>query len=142
MKSLLAVLVIGAAILASTLTAQENPPAIENFRFSAPTVRQGDTIRYSFSYQNFPGGLAAVKEVDMWVWWQRPGDRPIRSRFVPNGEELAKHTAESGTFESRMLRWRAPEQAPYGGVDVQYILKFTLPNGKEVTRTTMMRFEE
>ncbi len=139
------VMLLGAFLLVFARAAfgapEDGQPSIQDLKFNVPKVRQGDTIQYSFVYKNFIGGLAAVKDVEMWIHWQRPGDRPVRSRFVPNREELAKHTAESGSFDSRPLKWRAPEAAPVWGVDVEYTLKFTLKDGRGVEANAMIRFE-
>lgn len=69
--------------LVSVGAAQESQPDIESFRFGPARVRHGDDLQYTFAYKNFPGGLAAVKDVEMWVYWQRPGDRAVRSRLCP-----------------------------------------------------------
>jgi hypothetical protein len=142
-RALLGVLaVIVAWLLAPPTWAQDGKPAIRDFKFDPVKARYDDALQYTFAYQNFPGGLATIRDAEMWVWWQRPGDRPVRSRFVPDQEELAKHPTESGVFVSRKLRWRPPERAPYGGVEVQYILKFTLANGQEVTATATFNFAD
>lgn len=129
---------------ASAGETQESQPAIEGFAFTPTKVKYGDTLQYKFSYKNLPGGgLATVRDAEMWVDWQRPTDRPVRSRYVPSQEELAQHIAESGVFESRVLTWRPPERnAPYGGIDVKYTLRLKLPNGKWLAAAATFRFEE
>ena len=123
--------------------ALNNKPRIYDFRFIPDTVRYGDQLRYIFTYYNFPGGLATVKDIEMWVWWQRPNERQMRSRFVPSSDELGKYTTESGTFESRLLKWRPPEyQAPSGKIDVMYTLRLKLMTGEIVSTTAKIRFVE
>jgi len=52
-----------------------------------PSVQQqgGDTIKYFFTYKNFPDGLAAVKDAEMRVDTQRrwPIEFPRKSHDTP-----------------------------------------------------------
>jgi hypothetical protein len=41
-------------------------PALEEFRFDPPQLCLRDTFRWGFSYHGLPGGLAAVKDLEMW----------------------------------------------------------------------------
>jgi len=136
-----AVLALVIAFTSAPVAAQDAQPVIQDFKFIPQTVRYGDTLRYTFAYKNLPGGLAAVKDVEMWVLWLTPNSSYVRSRYVPISEELAKYTAESGTFESRDLTWRPPQKEPPGGsVDVEYTLQFRLQEGRKVKAKTTLAF--
>ena len=128
--------------LPSPAVGQQARPAVENFRFTPPTFCYGDTLRYAFSYRNFPGGLAAVKEAQVVADWQRAGDQPtVMWRLAPRPEELARHTAASGSFVSGVRYWRQ-EGAPGGGVDVRFSLKLKLGDGREITGTASGRYAD
>ena len=133
---------IGLLGLLSSAAGQEGRPAVENFRFTPATFCYGDRVRYAFSYQNFPGGLAAVKEAEVVADWQRPGDQPtVMWRLAPRREELARYPAQDGTFVSGVRYWRQ-EGAPAGGVDVQLSLKLTLGDGREVTAAASGKYTD
>lgn len=101
-------------------------PSVDGFRFVPDAIRAGGEVQFTFAYANFPGGLAAIRDVEMWVDWQRPQDRAVRSRLVPTTEELAAHPEASGEFKSRSFAWRPPEQVPSGGVEVKYTIVLRL----------------
>ena len=131
--------VIGLAAPAAGL---EGQPAVENFRFTPATFCYADRIRYAFSYRNFPGGLAAVKDALVMADWQRPGQAATRMwRLAPRREELARHAAPSGTFVSGVRYWRQ-EGAPQGGVAVQFRLTLTLADGREMMGIATGRYAD
>lgn len=122
--------------------AQDGRSAVEHFRFLPATFCYADHVRYEFAYRNFPGGLAAVKDVEVMADWQRAGDQAtLMWRLAPRREELARHTSASGTFVSGLRYWRQ-EGAPRGGVDVQFRLTLTLADGRHVTGTAMGRYAD
>src|SRR5713101_6812228 len=51
-------------------------PTIEQFRFDPPQLCLRDMFRWGFSYRGLPGGLAAVKEVELRGLLE---GRPVRS---------------------------------------------------------------
>ena len=77
---LLGILSLG---LLAAPVAGEAQPVLEQFRFDPPTLCPGDTFRWGFSYRELPGGLAAVRDSEMWGLGDGPGEGPIRS--APEG---------------------------------------------------------
>jgi hypothetical protein len=86
-------------------------PALEQFRFDPPRLCLRDIFRVGFSYREFPGGLAAVKDLAMEGRWDGSGERPFRSVVTPTRDDLQPNTADAGRFESRLLHWGPPEEA-------------------------------
>lgn len=79
----------------------------------------GDPIRYAFAYANVPGGLAAVKDVEILADWDGAPERPTRlPGLLPDPDELARSRTASGSFRSGGRFWRPPEFAPKGGAEV------------------------
>src|SRR5512132_515106 len=89
------------ALLAAPPSAQAQS-ALEQFRFDPPGLCLRDTFRWGVSYRGFPGGLAAVKDFEMWGLWEGPGEPPIRSVLTPTRDDLQRHVAYQGRFESRL----------------------------------------
>jgi hypothetical protein len=52
--------------------AGEAEPTLEQFRFDPPRLCLRDTFRWGFSYRGLPGGLAAVKELEVRGLWEGP----------------------------------------------------------------------
>jgi len=71
-------------------------PTIEQFRFDPPQLCLRDMFRWGFSYRRVPGGLAAVKEVELRVLLE---GRPVRSLLSPTRDDLHRYTADQGRFE-------------------------------------------
>jgi dienelactone hydrolase len=125
------------SLLATPLVA-EGQPAVDQFRFDPPRFCLRDTFRWGFTYQGLPGGLAAVRDVEMWA--QAPGERPIRSVLTPTRADLQRHSADQGRFESRPQHWGPPRKAPAGGMEMRYTLRVVASDGQEVTSTTSVRY--
>jgi dienelactone hydrolase len=132
------VLVLGLTlvILAAPL-AGEAQPAVEQFRFEPPRLCLRDTFRWGFSYRGLSGGLAAVRDFEMWGLWEGPGEQPIRSVLTPTRDDLQRHTADQGRFESRLLHWGPPRKAPG---EIRYTLRVVLADGQAVTSATSVRY--
>ena len=94
--------------------AGEAQPALEPLRFDPPRLCPRDTFRWGFTYRGFPGGLAAVKSFVLEGLWDGPGERSIRSVLTPTRDDLQRHTADEGRFESRLLHAGPPRKAPAG----------------------------
>ena len=141
----IAVLVLAGLLLVppGAMSQPSELPILTDFKFIPAKIRSGDTVQYEFTYANIPGGLSsAVRDVEMWVDWQRASDRPVfSSRFVPSPADLAQHAADTGTFQSRPLSWRPPERVPAGGVEVKYTLVIKLRDGKKIERHAILRAE-
>jgi dienelactone hydrolase len=133
------------AVLASVLSigffvaplTGEAQPTLEQFRVDPPRLCLRDTFRWGFSYGGLPGGLAAVKHLEVWGLWDGPGEQSIRSLLTPTQDELQRYTADEGRFESRLLHWGAPRKAPG---EIRYTLRVVLADGQEVTRGTSVRY--
>ena len=112
-------------------------PALEQFRFDPPRLCARDTFQWGVSYRGLPGGLAAVKEFVMEGLWDGPGERPIRSVLTPARDDLQRHAADQGRFESRLLHWSPPRKPPG---EIRYTLRVVLTDGREVTSATSVRY--
>jgi dienelactone hydrolase len=112
-------------------------PTIEHFQFNPPRLCFRDTFRWEFSYRRVPGGLAAVKEFELSGRWERPGERSVRSVFTPTRDELQRHTADDGRFESYLLHWGPPRKPPG---EIRYTVRVVLADGRGVTTATSVRY--
>lgn len=110
-------------------------PIIEQFRFDPPQLCLRDMFRWGFSYRGLPGGLAAVKEVELRVLVE---GRPIRSLLTPMRDDLQRYIADQGRFESHRLHW--PTKPPAGETEFRYTLRVVLADGHEVTSATSLRY--
>ncbi len=128
--------ILSLACLAAPL-AVEAQPALEQFRFDPPQLCLRDTFRWGVWYRGLPGGLAAVKDVEVQGLWDGPGEQPIRSVLTPTRDDLQRATADQGRFESRLLHWGAPRKAPG---EIRYTLRVVLADGREVTSATSVRY--
>src|SRR5262245_37174942 len=128
---------LGIGVLAAPL-AVEGQPVLGQFGFDPPRLCLRDTFRWGFTYQGLPGGLAAVKDVEMSA--QAPGERPIRSVLTPTRADLQRYTADQGRFESRVQHWGPPRKAPAGGMEMRYTLRMVLSDGQEVTSATSVSY--
>jgi dienelactone hydrolase len=117
----------------------EAQPALEQFRFDPPRLCARDTFRWGVSYRGLPGGLAAVKEVEMLALWDGPGEKPTRSLLTPTRDDLQRYAAEQGRFESRLTHAGPPRKMPAGGAEVRYTLRLVLADGQEITSRTSVR---
>jgi dienelactone hydrolase len=121
--------------------AGEAQPALEQFRFDPPRLCFRDTFRWEFSYRGLPGGLAAVRDLEMRGLWEGPGEQPIRSVLTPTREDLQRYTADHGRFESRREHWGSLRKVPVGGAEIRYTLRVVLADGQEVSSaTTSVRY--
>jgi dienelactone hydrolase len=93
-----------------------------------------------FSYRGLPGGLAAVANVELLGLWDGPGERPIRSVGTPTRDDLQRHTADHGRFESRLQHWGPPRKPSAGGSEIRYTLRIVLADGQAVTSATSVRY--
>jgi dienelactone hydrolase len=134
-----AVLILTLALLAAPLAGQAQP-ALEQFRFDPPRLCLRDTFQWGFSYRELPGGLAAVRDFEMWGLWEGPGEQPIRSVLTPTRDDLQRYTADQGRFESRLQHWGPPRKAPAGGAEIRYTLRVVRADGQEVTSATSVRY--
>jgi dienelactone hydrolase len=142
----LATLTLALAHLAAPLAAGAQP-ALEQFRFDPPQLCFRGTFQWGFSYRGLPGGLAAVKDLEMWeLWGGRPatpegrrsaGEQPLRAVLTPTRDDLQRHVADQGRFESRLLRWSPPRKPPG---EIRYTLRVVLADGREVTSATSVRY--
>ena len=110
-------------------------PTIEQFRFDPPQLCLRDVFRWGFSYRGLPGGLAAVKEVELRALVE---GRPVRSPLTPTRDDLQRYTADQGQFESHRLHW--PRKPPAGETGFRYTLRVVLSDGQEVTGATSLRY--
>ena len=124
------------ALLATPLTA-ETPPTVEQFRFEPSRLCLRDAFQWGFSYRGLPGGLAALRDFEIWGLWEGPGEHPIRSVLTPTRDDLQPYTADEGRFESRVLHWGPPRKAPG---EIRYTLRVVLAGGQEVTSATLVRY--
>ncbi len=131
--------ILSMGLLAAPL-AGEAQPALELFRFDPPRLCLRDTFQWGFSYRGLPGGLAAVRDFEMRGLWEGPGEQPIRSVLTPTRDDLLRHTADQGRFESRLLHWGPPRKAPAGGTEIRYTLRVVLADGQDVTSATSVRY--
>jgi dienelactone hydrolase len=135
----MAVTLVSLVLLASPLAVGAQP-ALEQFRFDPPRLCLRDTFQWGFSYRGLPGGLAAVRSVEMWGLWEGPGEQPIRSVLTPTRDNLQRHTADQGRFASRLLHWGPPRKAPAGGTEIRYTLRVVLADGQHLTSATAVRY--
>jgi dienelactone hydrolase len=117
--------------------AGEAQPALEKFRFDPPRLCLRDTFRWGVSYRELPGGLAAVRNLEMWGLWEGSGEQPIRSVLTPTRDDLQRYAADQGRFESRLLHWGPPRKAPG---EIRYTLRVVLADGREVTSATSVPY--
>ena len=115
--------------------AGEAQPALEHFRFDPSRLCLRDVFQWGFSYRGFPGGLAAVKDLEVRGLLE---GRPVRSPLTPTRDDLQRYTADQGRFESHRLHW--PRKAPADGTEFQYTLRVVLADGHEVTSETSVRY--
>ena len=118
-------------------TVGKGQPTLEQFRFDPPRLCLRDIFRWGVSYQGLPGGLAAVKDFEMWGLWEGPGEPSIRSVLTPTSDELQRHVADQGRFESRPLHWGPPRKPPG---EIRYTLRVVLADGRAVTSATSVRY--
>ena len=76
----------------------------------------------------------------MLALWDGPGEKPFRSLLTPTRDDLQRHTAEQGRFESRLTHAGPPRKMPAGGTEIRYTLRLVLADGREVTSATSVRF--
>jgi hypothetical protein len=103
------VLSIGFVVAPFTGEAQ---PALEQFRFEPSRLCLRDAFRWGFSYRGFPGGLAGVKDLEVWGPWDGPGETAIRSVLTPAREDLQRYAADQDRFESRLEGARRDRARP------------------------------
>ena len=115
--------------------AGEAQPALEHFRFYPSRLCLRDVFQWGFLYRGFPGGLAAVKDLEVRGLLE---GRPVRSPLTPTRDDLQRYTADQGRFESHRLHW--PRKAPADGTEFQYTLRVVLADGHEVTSETSVRY--
>ncbi len=115
----------------------EAQPTIEHFQFNPPRLCFRDTFWWGFSYRWLPGGLAAVKDFELSGRWEGPGEGSVRSVFTPTRDELQRHAADEGRFESYLLHWSPPRKPPG---EIRYTLRAVLVDGREVTTATSVRY--
>jgi dienelactone hydrolase len=127
-------------VLFATPLAGETQQALEQFHFDPPRLCLRDTFRWGFLYRGLPGGLAAVRDVEMSALWEGPGERPVRSLLTPTRDDLQRYGADQGRFESRLQHWGAPRKPPAGGIEIRYTLRLVLSDGQEVTSATSVRY--
>ena len=127
-----------AGVLAAPLAGQAQP-VLEQLRFDPPQLCLRDTFRWSFAYRDFPGGLAAVKQLEVSGRWEGPGEPSIRSAVTPTREELQRYTADQGRFESQIWHWSPLGRKPGA---IHYTLRAVLADGREVTSAVSVRYVE
>src|SRR5262249_23257544 len=115
----------------------EAQPTLEQLRFDPPQLCFRDQFRWGFAYRALPGGLAAVKDLELSARWEGPDERPVRSLLTPTRDELQRYSAEEGRFESYLLHLGAPRKAPG---EVHYTLRVVLADGREITSATSIRY--
>ena len=123
-------------ILGGLPPAGEAQPALDEFRFDPAGLCPRDAFRWGFSYRGIPGGLAAVKEVELRGLWQGPGEQSFRSMLTPTRDDLQRFAADQGRFESR-LSHSGPPRKP---AELRYTLRLVLADGRDVTSTTSVRY--
>jgi dienelactone hydrolase len=133
---LLAMLSVGFFVASPAANAQ---PALEQFRLDPPRLCLRDAFRWGFSYRGFSGGLAAVKHLEVSGRWDGPGELSIRSLLTPTRDDLQRHAADEGRFESYLLHWSPPRKPPG---EIRYTLRAVLADGHEVTTATSVRYED
>jgi dienelactone hydrolase len=131
--------ILSVGLVAAPL-AGEAQPALEQFRFDPRQLCPRDTFRWEFAYRGLPGGLAAVRDFEMWGLWEGPGERPIRSVLTPTKDDLQPYTADQGRFESRLTHAGPPRKTAAGGAEIRYTLRVVLADGQEVTSVTSVRY--
>jgi dienelactone hydrolase len=124
--------VVSIGLLALAAAGQAEP-ALEPLWFDPPQVCSRDAFRWGFSYRDLPGGLAAVRDIEMEALWQGAGQRPIRSLLTPTREDFRPYTAEQGRFESRLTHTGPRRSVPAGARRIRYTLRLVLPDGRELT---------
>jgi dienelactone hydrolase len=134
---LVGVLTLGVSVGAPASEAQ---PVLEQFRFDPPRLCARGTFRWGFSYRGLPGGLAALKDFEMWGLWEGPGERPIRSLLTPTRDDFQRHAAEEGRWESRLSHAGPRRSTPTGESEIRYTLRVVLADGQEVTSATAVRY--
>jgi hypothetical protein len=115
----------------------EAQPTIEQLRFDPPRLCLRDTFRWGFSYRGVPGGLAAVKTFELTGRWEGPDEQSVRSLLTPTRDDLQRHAADQGRFESRLLHWGPPRKMPG---EAKYTLRVGLTDGQEITSATSVRY--
>jgi dienelactone hydrolase len=113
-------------------------PTLEQFRFDPPRLCPRDTFQWGFSYRGLPGGLAAVRDLELSGLWEGRGER--RSVLTPTRDDLQPYTADQGRFESRLTHAGLPRKVPAGGIEIRYTLRVVLADGQEVTSATAVRY--
>jgi dienelactone hydrolase len=130
--------VLGIGLFAAPLAA-EAQPALEQFRFEPPQLCLRDAFQWGFSYRGLPGGLAALRDIEVSGLWDGPGEQPIRSVLTPTRDDLHRATADQGRFDSRVLHWGPPRKAPG---EIRYTLRAVLADGQTVTSATSVRYRD
>jgi dienelactone hydrolase len=130
---------LGLGLLIAPVAGQAQP-ALEQLRFDPPQLCLRDTFRWSFAYRGLAGGLAAVTALEVWGLWDAPGEQPLRSVLTPTPDDLRRHTADQGRFESRLLHWGPPRKPAAGGSEIRYTLRAVLADGQAVTTAASVRY--
>jgi dienelactone hydrolase len=117
--------------------AGEAQPALEQLRFDPPQLCFRDSFRWGFSYRGFPGGLAALKDLEVSGRWEGPGEQSIRSVLTPTRDDRQRYADDQGRFESYLLHWGAPRKPPG---EIRYTLRAVLADGRDVTTSTSVRY--
>jgi dienelactone hydrolase len=115
----------------------EAEPALEQFRFNPPQLCFRETFRWAFSYRGLPGGLSAVKDVELSARWEGLGEQSVRSVLTPTRDDLQRYAADQGHFESRFTHWGPPRKPPG---EIRYTLRVILTDGRKVTSATSVRY--
>jgi dienelactone hydrolase len=134
--AVLGILIAGLLVAPLAVVAQ---PALEQLRFDPPQLCLRDTFRWGFAYRDLPGGLAAVKQLELSGRWEGPGEQSIRSILTPPREELQRYAADQGRFESQLWHWSPLGRKPG---EIHYTLRAVLADGREVTSVTSVRYVE
>ena len=139
MTRVLSMVTLILALLAAPLGA-EAQPALEQFHFDPPQLCLRQAFRWGFSYRELPGGLAAVRDLEMRGFWGGLGEQRIPLVVTPTRDDLQRYPADQGRFESGSQHWAPSRKAPAGGTEIRYTLRLTLADGQDVTSTTSVRY--
>lgn len=126
--------VLGIAVLAGPIVGGAQP-ALEQFRFDPPQLCLRDLFRWGFSYRGLPGGLAAVRDIELSALFE---GRWIRSPLSPPRDDLQRYTSDQGRFESLRLHW--PRKPPPDQTEFRYTLRIVLADGQAITSATSLRY--
>ena len=126
------------ALVEAVLLGPALQPAIEQLRVDPPRLCLRDAIRWGFAYRGFPGGLAAVKQLEVSARWEGPGEVSMRSLLTPMRDDLQSHVSDEGRFESYLLHFSPPRKPPG---EIRFTLRAVLADGREATAETSARYE-